>query len=182
MSHTSLQYLEGESLPVSTLNIRPCPKHPTPCRTRSRGASGCRIWPQSWLSRLKRGFLCRPQCGRAPPSGGKLWGQGVKTHACWLPRLRLRLKWMGTERAKLYQQIELILGWSTRINKSWIQPWKLNAMSCLGWKKQIYTALPTIHTSKSSPFFSFPHCTGVVFPIFCFRHLKKSPPITPSFA
>ena len=78
MSHTSLQYLEGESLPVSTLNIRPCPKHPTPCRTRSRGAFGCRIWPQSWLSRLKRGFLCRPQCGRAPPSGGKLWGQGVK--------------------------------------------------------------------------------------------------------
>lgn len=77
MTHTSLQYLEVES-PVSTLNIRPCPKHPTPCRTRSRGAFGCRIWPQSWLSRLKRGFLCRPQCGRAPPSGGKLWGQGVK--------------------------------------------------------------------------------------------------------
>lgn len=103
-----------------------------------------------------------------------------QTHACWLPRLHLRLKWMGTERAKLYQRRELILGWSTRINKSWTQPWGAE-FRCFGWKKT-NTALLTIHTSKSSHFFSFPHCTGLFFPIFCFRHLKKSPPITPSFA
>lgn len=66
-----------------------------------------------------------------------------QTHACWLPRLRLRLKWMGTARAKLYQQRELILGWSTRINKSSTQPWELNSYVSVE-KKQIQLYLPSI--------------------------------------
>lgn len=97
-----------------------------------------------------------------------------QTHACWLPRLHLRLKWMGTERAKLYQRRELILGWSTRINKSWTQPWGAE-FRCFGWKKT-NTALLTIHTSKSSHFFPSLTALGCFFQFFVFGTWKNHHP------